>query len=625
MKKSLLFILMTAVFGIVSCNHSSNNNQGASDIAAAEVITIENGQLSFYDLQKQSAIVYQAETDSVISFTCDFDNHLYYTVAKKQDLWLKVLDLNVKDPQPKICTNWHLTIDDITDFMMGDHSGIIMDADQTKVMITHHANTQDEYLSRVRCCELATGKTFEMSNEDYFGQIDARRDRHGERFMSNQHAFYHINSDGSKTSLSDKINFNDFFEAEEVADLEYDVFGVDPTGKKVIFETAVFWGEGWGYYCLANLDGSGQQVIKDSDIWQQVPEWLEDGSLVYVGQEPRPQDDPEYEEWNTSKPCVKLMLANGTVTTIGHGDSFLVKPFGPKPNPEEKASITNSEGCDLVMLNQGKLILYNSSTNQFIPFDMEKDSVVNAAFMYEDDLYYTVCIGGELYLKNIYFSNYNTEPRFVTDWGLRLEQCISETYGEMAPLMSYKNQSKVGMPFDFNWEFYSFADIRFYEPGTMNVWDGWSEEEETDSLDEEFRKWEEDYSKFTTEDNNFYYTNNGSKVCVSDKIDFKKYVSDISYFEDPSFDMRSISPSNKSVCYLAIIEYGDLGHGPLCFATLDGKVQLALGDTDAATLTAGWLNDGSLVYVGDGSSVKRVTPDGKVSVLSNANSLVTLH
>lgn len=622
MKKITLFLLMVLALGIMSCDRSTKTNTNAA------MVLIENGKMLFYDLQKQAATPYEAEPDSVINFLIDDDHHLYYTASKDQHLTLKKLDLNEKDPQPVVCTDWQLDIDDIRDYMMGDFSNIELSADQKQVRIRHYANKEDEYLSEMRYCDLATGKLGEISFDDYNREYTNKDLLFGERFLTENHIFYRILPDGSKVALNDKINFHNYFEEEgEVEDLEFVANRVDPTGQKVIYEAVVYWGEGWGCYCMANMDGSAQQVLEGSSIWNQVPEWLEDGSLVYVGREPRDKNDPLYEEWNTTKPCVKRIAPDGSVTTIAHGDDFLVMPFGSKPEPLVR--LKDTEGCDLAILDQGKVTFYNSLTNQFIAFETEKDSVVNADFMAEDDFYYTVAIGDELYLKKYFFSDIYLGGEYLCDWNLKLDECISQTYGKMAPLMCNKYLFRVGLPFDFSWDMYYFSNTRFFDPTERTKWDGWKEDDETDSFDEDFLRWDEDMSNFETIDNNYYYTDNGSTVCLSDKIDFKTYVSDPSYYEDPSFGLLDIDPTRKSVCYTAIIEYGDLGHGPLCFASLDGKIQLAFEDTDAATLTYGWLKDGSLVYLSQGSNDKsnimRVMPDGKVSVLSEASTFVTLH
>ena len=629
MKKPVLLIMIALALGFIGCDHGTTNN-AVSAFDAAEVVTIENGQLLFYNVNKQSAKLYTAETDSVINLLFDCDNHLYYSVAKNQKLTLKMLDLNVKDPQPKACGSWNLTLQDVTDYMMGDLSALYFSPDQKQVRIEHHFGEEFDFLSTVRCYDIATGKMSDVSMEDLMHEHMTNNRLNGERFICDNHILYHILPDGNKVALSDNIDYKKHFDSgDEMFDMEFDASRVDPTGQKLIFDAVVQCGEGWGFYCLANMDGSDQQLLEGSSIWFQLPEWLDNGSLVFVGVEPRAMDDPEYNEWNTTKPCIKMMATDGTTKIIGHGGFFAVKPFGPKPEAQETPEFINPEGSDMVILENGKITLYNSSTNQFIPLEQEKDSVVNAAFIFDDDLYYTVAIGDELYLKYFYLWAYNFNPIYRTDWELKIEDCVSQTYGETAHLMCYPSLFRIGLPFDFNWEFYSFANTRFFDLSNDQKWDGWKEDEGTDNTDEEFLKWDDDMAHFSNISNNYYYNDNGRFVCVSDKINFKNYASDPSYYEDPEFGFLSIDPTNKNVCYTAIIEFGDLGHGPLCFASLDGKVQVAFEDTDAADLNYGWLKDGSLVFAGkDGDNqpcIKRVTPDGKVSIFSKAESFVTLH
>jgi hypothetical protein len=54
--------------------------------------------------------------------------------------------------------------------------------------------------------------------------------------------------------------------------------------------------------------------------------WLRDGSLVYVGLEARPTDDPDYdEEYNNTKPCIKRVSPDGTVSFFSHASDFVVR------------------------------------------------------------------------------------------------------------------------------------------------------------------------------------------------------------------------------------------------------------------------------------------------------------
>jgi hypothetical protein len=64
---------------------------------------------------------------------------------------------------------------------------------------------------------------------------------------------------------------------------------------------------------------------------------------------------------------------------------------------------------------------------------------------------------------------------------------------------------------------------------------------------------------------------------------------------------------------MAILEWGDYPHGPLCVSSIDGTYQVALEDTDCSDYKAQWLSDGSLVYVG----YERIGPDEGISKWDN--------
>ena len=228
----------------------------------------------------------------------------------------------------------------------------------------------------------------------------------------------------------------------------------------------------------------------------------------------------------------------------------------------------------------------------------------------------------------------------ISDWELKVEDCVSQTFGDFAPMYLYPNTGIFAINYHFNWDFYSFDQTRYYDAGNMELKEELLDELETDSYDESFLTWDEDMEHFDFNDGLYYYKDKGKVTCLSDKIDFAQYASSPEL--DPyemDYNFISIDPTRKNVIYTTILEWGDLGHGPLCFASLDGTTQIALEDTDAANVKVGWLRDGSLVYVGTEARpsddpdydaeynntkpcIKRVSPDGTVSFFSHASDFV---
>ena len=93
---------------------------------------------------------------------------------------------------------------------------------------------------------------------------------------------------------------------------------MSPDGQKVLFQTVLPWGDfGMGAYCVASLDGK-YQVNLHSDIFYKTPEWLKDGSLVYIQDVKNSQNDD-------TATVLMLMLPDGTTKKISDSPNYAVK------------------------------------------------------------------------------------------------------------------------------------------------------------------------------------------------------------------------------------------------------------------------------------------------------------
>ena len=594
MKKCFLIVAVLLI-GLASCHRSK--------VSDTDLVIVNQGRLSFYDVETQELTPFEKETDSVLNLLFDNENHLYYSVSKDGNLMLKMLDLNASSPAPKKCADWNMKLESAIDMMSGEVSSIFWDKSRENILI--FKTDYEDYLLKTLIYNTKTEKVREVGEEETWDIYGIGHDFDASHFYDEGHNLYYASPEG-EVCLTDRIDFYHAFEDEsEVEDMSLSPEGLSPDGKQIVYSATIFWGEGWGYYGIANLDGSSQRLLKDSDIWDFTPRWLPDGSMVYVGDKK-----------------IKLIGTDNNTVTISEGKTFAVKPFGEKKETLDQQG--NLEGCDVAIFDEGKVLFYNSSTETFVPFVNETDSVINGVFVMGDEFYYTVAIGDELYLKKIYMSEYASYPSMCTAWELKLDDCVSETYGKASTLVWIPAFDRVGISHNFSWDYYNFADIKFYAYYENMKYDGWNEDEdtETDIYDEEFMKYESDIERFTADEGQYYYlTEDSLEICLTDKINFEDYVSDPSYYEEPEFCFYSIDPTRTRVAYSAIIEWGDLGHGPLCMASLDGKVQVAFRNTDAADLTWGWLPNGSLLYVGD-EGIMIVHPDGREELFSASRDFV---
>ena len=592
MKKTVFLLMLVLVVGFMSCNRKPK----ASD-SNIDVVLLNHGELSFYDADAKQLTHYDKEIDNVINMAFDNNNHLYYTSSKDQQLSLKMLDLNQEKPEPKFCANWNTTVGEAYDYMIDRVHELYFDNANENIYF-HRFDTAVGYF-RPLVYNIKSGKVREVGDEETYSLNYGTTNYRTDHYYTENRRFYYVTPEG-KVCLNDKIDFTKYFiEEEERDNIEFNPVSISPDGKLMVFTAAVYWGEGWGYYGVSTIDGSTQTMLDDSDIWDYTPKWLDNGNLVFIQRLPIPETDPEYDPdgWNMRRSIAIFDHQNNTCETISVGDAFAIRP---KSMPETKAVPQKDlEGCDVAIFDQGKVTFYNSATDEYIPYVADDDSIINGVFVYDFGFYYTVSINNELYLKEIYLGE-GVSPIMLTDWELTLDDCVSETYGKASPLVWIKALDRIGINHNFSWDFYNFEDIRFYDLMERVKLYGWPEDDnpEADDFEEMIKEHEDDFEYFSYMDGNFYYFNEDHEICISDKINFKDYVSDPEYFSEPEFEFRSIDPTRKFAAFAAYIEWGDLGHGPLCIASLDGNTQIALKGTDVADLTFGWLSNGSLLYVG---------------------------
>lgn len=615
MKKTILFLIAITAFGLMGCNRSSK----------VDLVVVQNGQLQFYDQASQKLTPYKAETDSVVNTVFDYNNHLYYTAANKQELSLKCLDLSEAKPQPKLCAKWKLKLDEITDFIRDTGaSDLIMDEGMENIYLS--SNFLDDYAVEIEAYNIASGKTSALTFDDYWKVRPYTPSPGYDRFFYQEGKFYRLSPEG-KVCLSDKIDLNEVLELDDelMAELSFDLERVSPDGKKILYSAFIPSEDAWGVYCVADSDGNNQTLLKDSHTLNARPQWLADGSLVYVGIEPRPKDDPQYCEWNDTRHCIKIVDPQGKVSTlVSNAERFSRNPFGtPQPQIQEKQA--SLEGCDMAIIDNGKVTFYNSHTNEFVPLTVENDSVINGVFLYDYDFYFTVAINEQLYLKRVFLGESNIYTELLADWGLKLSDCVSETDGEGALMASNGSGSQVGIQYQYDSEYSTFMEMRAFENYAKVLTDEWLSpaiyEEDAALFQEEYVDGEDEDGR---DDNNYYCyvpADSNQKIRLSDKVDFDNFKSE--YVFVPGYQFISINPKRDCVIFGAAFGWDFVGHGPLCFATLDGQVQKILDD-DFSEACYGWLNDGRLAYTGcDGIYV--IGPDGKEEKISSAKRFVTVH
>jgi len=611
MKKTLFILVAAVAFGLMGCDNTAKPGEnGKSDV---DMAIIDHGQLQFYNHATQKLTPYSTETDSVVFVAFDNDNHLYYTTNKQGVLELKCINLLESRPQPKSCANWELTPDQYRslqrNWLSRNRFGIFMDDNMENLYMA--CSEVNGFEPSAQVYNLASGQTKSLTWDEY---CETNRGDFGDdRFFAELGKFYYAGPDGA-VCLSDKIDFNTAFEAyEEVMDEgSFNPVNVSPDNAKVVYSVKGELEESGGFYCVATCDGASQTLL-DSYLDELAPQWLADGSMVYAGREPRPESDPDYDaEWNNTRTCIKMMNPQGAVTTlVSDAEVFCVNPYGTTLKPkEEQASLM---GSDMAIFDKGKVTFYNSTTNTFIPFVAEKDYVVNGAFYGAEDFYYTVAIGDELYLKEVFF-NYGMSgsPALITDWQRKRSDCISESCGMVSPMHHVTAKSTdspygvllTGIDCGVYEEQCVFSGVQYYNSESKMKTDYWPAEYNTNDEMAE-------YDKLMRE----------LKLMNLSRFDL-----DIpSEVSENKLEVYSVSPSHDCIAYAYYTKLGPKGgSGPLCFATVDGKVKMVLEGTEVQGMYYGWLNDGRLAY-SDSEGIKAVAADGTITKIADGKMFATMH
>jgi hypothetical protein len=630
MKKTIFFLIAAMALTLTGCDWFHKGK-----LSKVDMVVIQNGQMQFYNHASHKLTPYEAEKDSVVNVAFDNNNHLYYTAAHQQDLKLKMLDLSAKDPQPTLCADWQLKLDEITDFMYNTGACPLSMEGTFENLYMINQSYYEEGIE-VEAYNIPSGKlsttTYEAYYHDYPELFNIATGIERDRYYCEGGKFCHITPEGN-VCLNDKIDYKALYMGEDLEDVYFYPEMLSPDGQQIVFNANWEIGEGWGYYCVSSMDGKSQKALEDSDNWTLCPKWLSDGTLVYVGKEPRPKDDPLYdEEWNNTRRCIKMVAPDGTASLlVSNAEHFYLNPVGApvQPKKEKQAFL---EGCDMAIFDNGKVTFYNSSTNEFIPFVAENDYVVSGVFHEDYAFFYTVAIGDELYLKEMFLGDYPTDPQLIGSWDLKWSDCVSADSTVFARMTSYLYMPLIMIAYDYLDEFEEFTEARYFNCMTQKKTDRyWPDDvNEQEGDDKTVAQYIDDERLFIQtsipaqgeeeEDKSVYYygTDEGNRVCLSDKLEIPKG----EYSYEPQFDFFSISPTRESVVFGAYTDWGHVGHGPLCFATLDGKVQLALANTDAVNVYYGWLNDGKLAYA-EYRGIFTVATDGTVTQLSPARRFVT--
>lgn len=268
---------------------------------------------------------------------------------------------------------------------------------------------------------------------------------------------------------------------------------------------------------------------------------------------------------------------------------------------EKKDAAIDYTQYSLAYLIEGVLYFHNFENNEKVKFVEESDTIFNFTFDTEGkNLYYSVEREGTLWLKAADISVSKVTPKWVVDWKLEKDDCIPETYGDDAsPLLYHKGELLIEHAFKLSYYaftkfvIYSIADKKF----TLgNMFDN------EDFFYATFERFRSDDPKYDTETRReqFYYTRNNVKICLTDKLNLNalKTKEDIDARNKPEFNNETFSRDETKIFFQVLLgDSEETFHGLYCIVNADGSKQMIVEEThNIDSKHPIWLKDNRMVF-----------------------------
>lgn len=329
-------------------------SEGTFDVSDYDLMYFANGSLNFYRLSDSTTSVYKGEKDLIMSY-CFQPNTLmlYYSVCTKDStVAVKKVDMSKANPEPEDVVDFGLKYKQCVSETYEGYSPLFVNNDASMIVLEYDFSWDSYDFCRMKAYLPKTGKfqkdfTWDMfysdngnDTDDGFGNISfssrpGDQDPDDENEEDTDLGLYFFCMDNNELQpycISDKIDFVKLNVEEHSFPEEFDACSLSPDKKYVLYYATLYWGDyPHGPYCVASLDGEYQFAIEETDISQtSAISWLDDGQLLYVGEEPRPKTDPDYDEYNTTRSCIKILPAGSKApeVLIHEASDFVIMKSG---------------------------------------------------------------------------------------------------------------------------------------------------------------------------------------------------------------------------------------------------------------------------------------------------------
>lgn len=304
---------------------------------------------------------------------------------------------------------------------------------------------------------------------------------------------------------------------------------------------------------------------------------------------------------------LQLLLVIGLCAFTSCGSGKSGQNTGSNEKTFKYAKYANFTSSNVIAIQDSLLFLYNIDQDDMIPFHLdEPDEIFNFTFGPDGQtLYYTVVRDGILWLRKATFSDEGGKIEDLINMNIPKEKCIAETYLHKSTL-KYKDGMLL-MKSDFSWEVYDFSTVNVYSiaDNTLSIADDYAIfEDDPLPIEDQFR----------TEGGQLFYRQNDQEYCLTDKLGLKPDDYEYSTIDEIEYTDISLSPDGSKVAFVAITSFGDLPHGPLCIADINGdNQQILIDDGAVAAIRPKWIGN-SLFFIDED---KELTPESDSACTSS--------
>ncbi|MDD3435434.1 MAG: hypothetical protein PHY76_03050 [Patescibacteria group bacterium] len=299
MKKSTCLIAILVIF--VACTNGSQKNGNTKQqtdytsttnvYMQAPLAYLIDGELYFHNFEENTKTKFAEESEPILNFTFDEEGKVfYYSVERNNTLWLKSANIGKPEIKSEWVINWQLSNDEA----FSNKALSPLYYNEGKVIIQHGFHSPSQHYDKMSVYSISDnninhteldykliassfGAFTTEQNEEYFETID-------------EDAYYIY--DNAEVCLTDKMDFYTEDEKNEgdsyaSEDNYYYGFRFSPDSTKVLFVAQILE-QKWRYgpYCIANIDGSNQMVLEQSDSFiEALPVWLKNNSVIFMDQE----------------------------------------------------------------------------------------------------------------------------------------------------------------------------------------------------------------------------------------------------------------------------------------------------------------------------------------------------